>query len=32
VVASAGTLLYISLAWFIARHAFPGRAMLSLAI
>jgi iron(III) transport system permease protein len=31
-VASAGTLLYIALAWFIARHGFRGKATLSLAI
>jgi iron(III) transport system permease protein len=32
VVAIVGTLLYIVLAWFIARHEFPGKASLSLAI
>jgi iron(III) transport system permease protein len=32
VVAVAGTLLYLALAWFIARNSFPGKAALSLAI
>jgi len=31
-VATAGTLFYLALAWFIARHAFPGKSALSLAI
>jgi iron(III) transport system permease protein len=32
VVATAGTLLYLALAWFMARHSFPGKSALSLAI
>ena len=31
-VAVLGTLLYLGLAWFMARNAFPGKASLSLAI
>ena len=31
-VAVAGTVLYLALAWFIARNSFPGKAALSLAI
>ncbi len=31
-VAVVGTLLYLGLAWFIARNAFPGKAAMSLAI
>ncbi len=32
VVATIGTILYLSLAWFIARNSFPGKSALSLAI
>ena len=32
VVAMAGTLLYLAIAWFIARHSFRGKSALSLAI
>ena len=32
VVAIIGTLLYLSLAWFIARNSFPGKSAMSLAI
>ncbi len=32
VVAVTGTLLYLSLAWFIARNSFPGKSAMSLAI
>jgi iron(III) transport system permease protein len=32
VVATFGTLLYLMLAWFIARNSFPGKSALSLAI
>jgi iron(III) transport system permease protein len=32
VVAVAGTLLYLALAWFIARHSFRGKSILSLAM
>lgn len=31
-VAVIGTLIYLPLAWFIARHSFPGKSALSLAI
>ncbi len=31
-VAVIGTLIYLGLAWFIARNAFPGKAAMSLAI
>jgi iron(III) transport system permease protein len=31
-VATAGTLLYLGIAWFIARHSFPGKSAFSLAI
>jgi iron(III) transport system permease protein len=32
VVAAAGTILYLAIAWFIARHSFPGKSAMSLAI
>src|SRR5262249_58171144 len=32
VVALVGTLIYLALAWFIARHSFRGKAVMSLAI
>ena len=32
VVAVAGTLLYLALAWFMARHSFRGKSAMSLAI
>jgi len=32
VVAVVGTLIYLALAWFIARHSFRGKAAMSLAI
>ncbi|HUK59088.1 MAG TPA: ABC transporter permease subunit [Stellaceae bacterium] len=32
VVAGAGTILYLTLAWFIARNPLPGKSLLSLAI
>lgn len=32
VVAIIGTLLYLSLAWYIARNTFPGKSAMSLAI
>ena len=32
VVAITGTLLYLALAWFIARNSFPGKSAFSLAI
>jgi iron(III) transport system permease protein len=32
VVATAGTLLYLAIAWFIARHSFRGKSAMSLAI
>lgn len=32
IVAVIGTLLYLAIAWFLARNAFPGKAAVSLAI
>jgi iron(III) transport system permease protein len=32
VVAMAGTLLYLAIAWFVARHSFRGKSAMSLAI